>query len=59
MVGYYKEYQNALAHKDIKSRDSECYNMRNVQKVYLQSCLQAISFPTPRVLDEYGGMSHE
>ena len=27
MAGYYKEYQNALAHKDITSSDSKCDNM--------------------------------
>lgn len=27
MVGHYKEYQNALAHKDIKSSESKCDNM--------------------------------
>lgn len=26
-----KEYQNALAHKDIKRRDSECYHMENME----------------------------
>ena len=27
MTGHYKEYQNALAHKDIKSSESTCDNM--------------------------------
>lgn len=31
MVGHYKEYQNALAHKDIKSSASESYNMENME----------------------------
>lgn len=31
MVGHYKEYQNALAHKDIKSRVSKCGNMENME----------------------------
>lgn len=31
MAGNYKEYQNTLAHKDIKSRVSECDNMENME----------------------------
>lgn len=31
MTGHYKEYQNALAHKDIKSSASESYNMENME----------------------------
>lgn len=30
MVKHYKEYQNALAHKDIKSSKSKCDNMENM-----------------------------
>lgn len=92
MAESYKEYQNALAHKDIISINSECDNMENVetyseeveigkkkmritlefpytvdpkdadrfehmlkevylnkiQKGFLQSECQAVSFPTPR-----------
>lgn len=100
MVGHYKEYQNALAHKDITSSVGECENMENMetyseeleigkkkvkitlefpytvdpkdadrfehmlkdvymnnlQKGYLQSGSQAVSFPIPR---GKGGMNHE
>ena len=106
MAGHYKEYQNTLAHKDIKSRVSECDNMENMetyseeleigkkkvcitlefpytvdpkdadrfehmvkdvymnnlQKGYLQSGSQAVSFPIPKGKCEtssQGGMSHE
>ena len=89
MAGHYKEYQNTLAHKDIKSSESKCGNMETyseeveigkkkvkitiefpytvdprdadrfehmlkevylnkIQKGYLQSDFQAVSFPTQR-----------
>lgn len=100
------EYQKALSHKDIKSSESKCDNMENmetyseevqigkkkvritlefpytvdpkdadrfehmlkevylnkIQKGYLQSNFQAVSFPTPMGKCEtssQGGMSHE
>lgn len=106
MVKHYKEYENALAHKDIKSSESKCDNMENmetyseeveigkkkvkitlefpytidprdaqkfehmlkevylnkIQKGYLQSDFQAVSFPTPKGKCEtssQGGMNHE
>ncbi|MGN0366992.1 MAG: hypothetical protein ACI4E5_13805 [Suilimivivens sp.] len=31
MVEHYKEYQKALAHKDIKSSKSKCDNMENME----------------------------
>lgn len=30
MAGYYKEYQNAPAHKNIKNGQSKCNNMENM-----------------------------
>ena len=100
MAGFYKEYQNSLSHKDIKSSESKSGNMENMetyseeveigkkkvritlefpytvdpkdadrfehmlkdvymnnlQKGYLQSGSQAVSFPIPK---GKGGMSHE
>lgn len=31
MVKHYKEYQKALAHKDIKNSESKCDNMENME----------------------------
>lgn len=97
MAGFYKEYQNTLAHKDITSSVGECENMETyseeleigkkkvkitlefpytvdpkdadrfehmlkdvymnkLQKGYLQSGSQAVSFPIQK---GKGGMNHE
>ena len=65
MAGHYKEYQNTLAHKDIKSSESKCDNMETYSEeleIGKKKVKITIEFPytvDPRDADRFEHMLKE